>query len=208
MQTRWRNLLLVLALLALVFLGYVLFFAQPFAPLPASQAIDSFEKAEAEINAILIATPGFEPKSASFKTIDPVPLAKAKEQIQLVKARVGVSAFSQKSAALALADAWIARIELALSWKRMQEYADSAQFSQSDSLETICQQKEFLLELKARVLAASGALENAQETHASFSTGAATLASQNGFVQPISGFSEPELDKTLEKINQLLGSCP
>lgn len=208
MESRWRNLIIVFVTVLLVFLVYWFVPAERPRSLGADGAIDSYGRTEAEINAILIATPGFEPKSASFKTIDTVALEKAKQQIQIVKARVQDSGFSDKSAALALADAWIARIELAISWKQLRDLKKQANFVGTESDAEVCAKKNVLLKLQQRLENARNALLREEELHNSFATGFSVLATQSGFAQQIDTASiRLELEIHLETVNEILGVC-
>ncbi len=209
MDSRWRNLLIAITVLLLVFLAYSLFSKQVLPPSDSDQSVASYELAEAEINAVLVSTPGFEPKSGSFKTIDTTALEKAKQQIQAVKQKIQSGpGFSEKTAALALADTWIARIELAISWKQLQELKKQANFVGTESDSEVCAKKNVLLELKQRLENAQNALSQAETTQNAFATGFSVLATESGFGQPID--TQPirlELEIQLETVNEILGVC-
>ncbi len=210
MDSRWRNLLIAIVVLLLVFLVYWLIPKQTPSVSGIDQSVGSYEVAEAEINAILIATPGFEPKSGSFKTIDAIALEKAKQQIQGIKQKIrSAPGFSEKTAALALADTWIGRIELAISWKQLQELKKQANFVGTESDAEICAKKNALLEMKQRLENAQNALLREEELHNSFATGFSVLATQSGFGLPIdTERMRSGLGVQLETVNEIVGACP
>lgn len=210
MDSRWRNLLIAITVLFLFFLVYWLIPKQSSLPQGIDQSVASYELAEAEINAVLIATPGFEPKSGSFKTIDTIALEKAKQQLQTVKQKTqSGSNFSEKTAALALADTWIARIELAISWKQLQDLKKQANFVGTESDAEICAKKSVLLEMRQRLEDARNALLREEEAHNAFAIGFSVLATQSGFGQQIDTQSiRLELEIQLETVNEILGACP
>jgi hypothetical protein len=209
MDSRWRNLLIAIAVLLLFLAGYWLFSRSPVSDAASTQPPASYEWAEAEINAVLLSTPGFEPKSGSFKTIDAPALEKAKQQLVGIRQKIQSSPhFSEKPAALALAETWIGRIELALSWKQLQETKKKANFVGTESNAEVCAKKSVLLELRQRLENARNALLREQENHNSFASGFSVLAAKSGFLQQTdSVLVLPELEMQLETVNEILGAC-
>jgi hypothetical protein len=209
MDSRWRNLLIAIAVLLLFLAGYWLFSRSPVSDAASTQPPASYEWAEAEINAVLLSTPGFEPKSGSFKTIDAPALEKAKQQLVGIRQKIQSSPhFSEKPAALALAETWIGRIELALSWKQLQETKKQANFVGTESDSEVCAKKTVLLELRQRLENARNALLREQENHDSFASGFSVLAAKSGFLQQTdSVLVLPELEMQLETVNEILGAC-
>lgn len=209
MDSRWRNLLVLFVLVIAAFFVFSLL-QQPRQPVASVLSpINSFDAGQAAVSAVLLSYDWFDAKHQQIKNPNENELQDAKQEMIRLRTEVEKGPlFGDKKAVLSLFDAWITRLDLALTWVQLKKQKGAATFLGNESNAEICSKKDFFVSLKQQLQTARDSLSKTDEAQNSFVTGFSVLAVRSGFDrQTDSSQQQFGLDAQLEAVNDILGAC-
>lgn len=209
MDARWKNLAVFFAV---VIVGWWLLqnglpsFSSP----KSAGTVSSFESGKAAIFSLLFSYDWFDPATQQIQSTNPDELQKARQDLMGLRERIQKETdFSEKKAVLGLADAWIARVDLAIAWARLRQQQSSASFSAAETNAQVCAKKFFFVQYEERLKAALQSLSKAQSFHNSFVTGFSAFAASAGFEKTMdAAFDKTGLETQLVAVQELSEACP
>lgn len=159
MDSRWRNLLGIAAVLLVLLLAWLLFFNA--APVVAGSAIGSFETGLASLQGALISLDSFDAASGSFATDSQEQLQADLVSLQDFRSALAAqSSFEGKDALLDLSDMWLAKLRFSVALSDWQQKDSVIVFSGTESDAQICARRSDVLELRGSISDARNALQS------------------------------------------------
>ncbi|MBU0636576.1 hypothetical protein KKE06_06130 [Candidatus Micrarchaeota archaeon] len=209
MDSRWRNLGVLLVLIVVIGIAWALFSTGTFFGGPIVSEVTSFESGAASLQSLLAGMPVFDIQNGSFQTTNASGLQAAQIQLQDFQSQIEAKdSFEGKEAVLALTLVWLARADLAIAWNQLQFKNQAASFSGTESDEVVCSQRSFFVSLQEPLINAQNALTAVEQAHNSFAANFPSQANQIGFEETID-LSEgiAGLQNQLASVNEILGDC-